>query len=50
MLHSTNTDTNTRTSTHSTLMSTSERLARLDLRFTNSVKERVAVDEDVTYN
>jgi hypothetical protein len=50
ILHSTNADTNTHTSIHPTLMSASERLTRVNLRFTNSVKERLIIDGDITYH
>jgi hypothetical protein len=54
--HSTNTDTHTRTSTHSyehmyahpTPMSTSERLSRLDLRFTKSVIKSVSLSMETS--
>jgi hypothetical protein len=58
MLHSTNVDTDTHMSTrsyeyayaHPTLMSTSERLNRLDLRFTKSVKKCITVDRNIVYH
>jgi CMP-2-keto-3-deoxyoctulosonic acid synthetase len=58
MSHSTNTDSYTYMNTHlcqythvqPTPMSTSEKLDRLILRFTKSVKKRLVIDGNVVYH